>query len=143
MATNKINVECCCVPRSPFYIRWINRYGGFDHWMFCKRQTFEREIKKLETFNPYIADFATASGTTVAINKTIESMVTIGAEGLAAGEWKVLSFIADSPFVQWYNEERQVWTDIIVEKCKLEMQTDNALHSLEFEIQLPTPQLAL
>ena len=31
----------------------------------------------------------------------------------------------------------------IVEKVKLAMQTDNALHGMELTIQLPTPQLAL
>ena len=158
MPTKKINIECVCqpvklddgytvcahcIPRNPFYVRWINRYGGWDYWMFSKRQTFEREIKNLQTFNPYISDYSIVDGTTVVIDKTVESKLTIGAEGLTATEWNLLSFIADSVLVQWYNEDSRSWIEIIVEKTKLEMQTDNALHGMEFTIQLPTPQLAL
>jgi hypothetical protein len=124
-------------------MRLINRYGGYDYWMFEKRQTFEREIKNVDTFEPHIADFSKARGTAVLIKKEMESKVTIGAEGLSANEWKILSFIADSPFAQWYNEEKDIWISIVVEKSKLVMQTSNALHSLELTIQLPTPQLAL
>lgn len=143
MPTNKINVECSCIPKNPFYVRWINRYGGFDHWMFSKRQTYERELKNVETFEPYIAQNYFATGTTVVINKKVESKVVIGADGLTEKEWKILSFIADSPFVQLYDKENVKWIDIVVEKSKLAMQTDSSLHGLEFTVQLPTPQLAL
>lgn len=144
MISKKLTVECSkCIPNNPFYIRWINRYGGFDYWMFSKRQTFEREIKNIETFEPYISDFFNASGTATVIDKSIESKVTIGAEGLTVNEWRILSFIADSAFVQWYDEENMKWINIIVEKSKLALQTDSSRHGLELTIQLPTPQLAL
>lgn len=143
MSKQSINVVCRCVPRNPFYMRWINRHGGFDYWMFEKRQTYEREVKNVDTFKPYTNDFSTAHGTDIVYHKEVESKVTIGAEGLTTNEWKILSFIADSPFAQWYNEEKKLWTDIVVEKCKLVMQTDNALHGMEYTIQLPIPQLAL
>lgn len=144
MPTNKINIECSsCIPNNPFYVRWVNRYGGWDYWMFSKRQTFEREVKSLQTFEPYIADYSAAYGTTVVIGKAVESKVTIGAEGLTASEWKMLSFTADSALAQWYSEDSQSWMDIVVEKSKIEMQTDSALHGIELTIQLPTSQVAL
>ncbi len=143
MSKQSINIVCRCVPRNPFYMRWINSYGGFDYWMFEKRQTYEREVKSLETFKPYIDNFSTAHGTDIVFRKELESKVTVGVEGLAANEWRLLSFIARSPFVQWYDEEKQLWTNVVVEKCKQALQTDNALHGMEYTIQLPTLQLAL
>ncbi len=143
MSVKSINIVCRCVPRNPFYMRWINKYGGFDYWMFEKRQTYEREIKNVDTFKPYVDDYATACGTDLLFDKEVESKVTIGAEGLTANEWKILSFIAESPFAQWYSEELNKWIDVVVEKCKLAMQTHNALHGMEFTIQLPTIPLAL
>ena len=143
MSKQSFNVVCRCVPQNPFYMRWINKYGGYDYWMFEKRQTFERELKNVETFKPYTSSLATAHGTDIVIDKEVESRVTIGAEGLPANDWKVLAFIACSPFAQWYNEELSLWTNVVVEKAKLAMQTNNALHGLELTIQLPTLQLAL
>ncbi|MDR0682023.1 MAG: hypothetical protein LBG15_09290, partial [Dysgonamonadaceae bacterium] len=46
-----------CNPVSPFYIRWINRLGGWDCWMFKNRQFQKSELTKTETSYPAIEDY--------------------------------------------------------------------------------------
>ena len=67
---NILPVECKeCVPQSPFYVRWLNRFGGLDYWMFELRQEFKRKQSSYEDFEPYITDYSQASGTSYQFSK--------------------------------------------------------------------------
>lgn len=137
----KLPVKCCCVPSSPFYVRWLNRFGGIDYWMFQKRQTLERKQDSMETFEPYIEDYAAARGTAYAASITASQSLVAGATLLSANEWFELSRIPFSPMVQYYDKKQGVWIDITVDKGESALVTDDPAQSIEISFVLPRPQL--
>lgn len=138
---DRLEIECRCVPSSPFYVRWLNRFGGIDYWMFEKRQTWQRKQNNIEDFEPYIADFSDSTGTNYVFSKEISEEVIVGADLLTPNEWYEISRILYSPTIQWYDERRAIWIDIMVEKGDVSRFTDAPAHSLEITFLLPQPQL--
>ena len=134
-------VECRCVPQSPFYVRWLNRFGGIDYWMFEKRQTDTGKLENFEDFQPYIEDYSKHTGTNYAYSKEASELVTIGAELLSTTEWSELCRIPYSPFIQWFDERCLLWIDIMADKGDTSMLTDLPAHTIELTFIMPKIQL--
>lgn len=49
-------VEVKDVPEHPFYVRWTNRYGGYDYWMFSCVHQKEWELSEQEVALSYYED---------------------------------------------------------------------------------------
>ena len=136
-----LHVECVCVPSEPFYVRWLNRFGGVDYWMFQMSQTYTRSLDKQEDFIPYIVDTFTARGTNRSLSKEASEKAVVGAENLSDNEWYELSRIPFSPMIQMYDGDRDIWFDILPQKAENDMITSDGAHAVEFEFLLPQPQL--
>jgi hypothetical protein len=143
MLPDTLQVECACVPANPFYVRWLNRYGGYDCQMFQKRQLFEHSQENVTAYEPFTADFQTATGTHRLISKAVEKSVVIGIEQLSSADWDILSYVVNSSRVQYYNTFQQRWLDVIIDKTKCAKQTDESAHAIELTLMLPKPQLAI
>ena len=134
-------VECRCIPNSPFYVRWLNRFGGIDYWMFEIRQELNRKQDSYGDFEPYITDYSQASGTNYAFTKTVSECIIVVAQGLNQNEWNELSRIAYSPFIQWFDERTQSWMDILTDKANNSRFTDTLMNEIEYTFLLPKPQI--
>ena len=143
MLQDTLQIECACIPTNPFYIRWLNRYAGFDYQMFQKRQLFEHSQSDVITHEPFITDYETATGTQKLVSKSVEQTVIIGAEHLTIAEWDIILYVINSALVQYFNVEQQRWLDVIIDKPKAQRQTDDGLHTIELTLILPKPQLAI
>jgi hypothetical protein len=128
-------------PENPFYIRWINREGGWDYWMFGYRQFFNSSITNIKTFNPVVIDQQTASGFTEILSLDGIEKVKVGAQGLNQNDYDCISKLIYSPKIEWLNLETQDWQRITIDKGETEKDTRNILGELEFTFILPTPQL--
>lgn len=71
-----------CTPNNPFYVRWINQMGGYDYWMFGKRQVFTHKTENKKTFRPYISNILKAQTTTELYKFDVTEQVVVGAEQL-------------------------------------------------------------
>ncbi|MDR2065470.1 MAG: hypothetical protein LBP85_07180 [Prevotellaceae bacterium] len=138
-----LQIECACIPANPFYVRWLNRYAGYDYQMFQKRQLYEYKQENLITYEPFISDFQTATGTGKLISKIVEHSVVIGVERLNNTDWDILSHILNSPVVQHYDMRLQQWVDVVIDSAKCVRQTDESAHTVELTLILPKPQLAI
>ena len=134
-------VECRCVPSSPFYVRWLNRFGGIDYWMFERRQQLNRKQDSYEDFEPFITDYSQVYGIKRPFTKDVNETVIAGAVRLSDNEWYEISRIAYSPMVQWFDERSSSWIDIMVDKGDNSSFSDTPLHEIEFTFMLPKPQL--
>lgn len=131
--------ECRCVPTSPFYLRWLNRFGGMDYWLFSVRQEYGTKQDSQELFNPHIADPDKAAGTDYAISKRITRSLVVGAEGLSLNECEELGLICMSPVVQYLDDG--AWFDCVVEKSDNDFFTSDGTHAVEITLRLPSLQL--
>lgn len=124
-------------PRNPFYLRWINRLGGVDYFMFALRQKISTSVKSTSSYTPVINDVAQAKFNQKVYAMTTESTVTIGAEGLTDAEFNALSAVPYSPLIEWYDEARGKWIELSIHKSALDYARHDATHSIEFTLLLP------
>lgn len=129
------------MPENPFYIRWINRQGGYDYWMFSYRQYLTRAISNQQTFNPYVENQETADSFEELYNLSGNESVRVGTDGLSANDYDCVSKLIYSPKIEHYNPETMKWTRIYVEKGDNERDTRSILNQLEFTFKLPIVQL--
>jgi hypothetical protein len=138
----KKNVNQSCDSQSPLYVRWVNRFGGWDCWMFKHRQFKKSELSKVETFYPVIEDYSVgpAESDRVLSAEAKETIIT-GEENLTGNEFDNLQALKYSPLIQQYNKDTGEWSRIYLEKADAEKDTGATRFALEFEFTLPTPKL--
>lgn len=129
-----VNIIDMPIPRNPFYVRWINRLGGVDYWMFGNSQEITVAAKDAKTLLSYPA----GNNTTFGIEA--DRSIVVGASGVLKKEWDVLSLLPLSPQIEWYNEEIGQWVIISVGKSENVINTNRSLHDVEFTFNLPTLQ---
>ena len=137
----EIEVNPCCTPENPFYVRWINRLGGFDYWMFQKNQIYEQSVKTLTTVNPVVDDILNANYLEKEIDKEASRTISVGSGNLSNIEYNELLTLSTSPRVEYWDEEIQKWIRIYVASGKFESETWHIKKEIEIEFTLPTLQM--
>jgi hypothetical protein len=100
-------------PEHPFYVRWVNALAGWDYWMFDCRYVKKRKIGSRKTVEQYITDMAASSGNKQTIGLEVEEEVTVGASQITENEYECISALLYSTFVQWYDESKGKWIDVL------------------------------
>lgn len=127
-----------CEPLNPFYIRWINRMGGYDYFMFERKQSISRKTSNSVIFSPNYRDIETAKALELRIDAKAETKVTAGAEMLNQEEFDSLKYLQFAPKIELYNKEQDKWHVVTLTK---DDNTENNFisgGSLEFEFNIPT-----
>lgn len=138
--TDERAVDVATAPENPFYIRWINRQGGVDQWMFGYRQFATKTVTSQQSFAPSITDQQTHTPSEVYALSGLET-IRVGAQGLSQAEYDVLSNLIYSPKIEWFNEESQSWIRLSVASSNIERDNRNILSEVEFTFTLPEPQV--
>lgn len=124
------------VPCNPFYIRWINRKGGWDTYMFEQHKKYTQEVDRGEQYvlansrDPY------ASQTRGELAPEFKNIVQAGAEQLDENDFNLLKGIALSPLVQVYNYQIGVWQRVLVDDTDLTWDTKAPRNTVSYEFQL-------
>lgn len=124
------------VPCNPFYIRWINRKGGWDTYMFEQHKKYTQEVDRGDQYvlansrDPY------ATQTRGEIAPEFKNIVQAGAEQLDENDFNLLKGIALSPLVQVYNYTIHVWQRVLVNDTDLTWDTKTPRNTVSYEFQL-------
>lgn len=124
------------VPCNPFYIRWINRKGGWDTYMFEQHKKYTQEVDRGDQYvlansrDPY------ASQTRGELAPEFKNIVQAGAEQLDENDFNLLKGIAISPLVQVYNYQLGVWQRVLVDDTDLTWDTKAPRNTVSYEFQL-------
>lgn len=127
---------CTEVPCNPFYIRWINRKGGWDTYMFEQHKKYTQEVDRGDQYvlansrDPY------ASQTRGELAPEFKNIVQAGAEQLDENDFNLLKGIALSPLVQRYNDSTGVWQRVLVNDTDLTWDTKTPRNTVSYEFQL-------
>lgn len=123
-------------PRNPFYIRWINRKGGWDTYMFEQRRKYTQEVDRGDQYvlansrDPY------ASQTRGELAPEFKNIVQAGAEQLDENDFNLLKGIALSPLVQRYDDSIKAWQRVLVNDTDLTWDTKTPRNTVSYEFQL-------
>ena len=124
------------VPCNPFYIRWINRKGGWETYMFEQHKKYTQEVDRGDQYvlansrDPY------ATQTRGELAQEVKSIVQAGAEQLDENDFNLLKGIALSPLVQVYNYPIHQWQRVLVDDTDLTWDTKAPRNTVSYEFQL-------
>lgn len=124
------------VPCNPFYIRWINRKGGWDTYMFEQHKKYTQEVDRGDQYvlansrDPY------TSQTRGELAPEFKNIVQAGAEQLDENDFNLLKGIALSPLVQVYDYSVGVWQRVLVDDTDLTWDTKTPRNTVSYEFQL-------
>lgn len=124
-----------CTPAQPFYIRWINRLGGVDYYMFRRIQRYKPEVKSANTYQTYVPDPYEAATNRRAWAIATENTVTVGADNVPEAEYAPLSKLPFAPTIEWYDGRR--WVELSVSKFDGSHDTNSRTHDIEITFTLP------
>lgn len=124
------------VPCNPFYVRWINRKGGWDTYMFEQHKKYTQEVDRGDQYvlanprDPY------TSQTRGELAPEFKNIVQAGAEQLDENDFNLLKGIALSPLVQVYKYEIGQWQRVLVDDTDLTWDTKTPRNTVSYEFQL-------
>lgn len=128
------------VPCNPFYIRWINRKGGWDTYMFEQHKKYTQEVDRGDQYILANARDPYASETRGELAPEVKNIVQAGAEQLDENDFNLLKGIALSPLVQVYNYQIRAWQRVLVDDTDLTWDTKAPRNTVSYEFQLVDEQ---
>ena len=154
MGSESIELEvvqyCQGLMDNAVYLCWINKWGGWDYWLFTKTYSEEVDISN-EDYGYYIEDYETGEGFSDVTNIKSVEQYTIGADNLTDQQIAGLKELLSSPRVMmlmnlkdYYNyqdfspSELPEWTIVKVAggSVNTKQSSFDGRHSLEFSIRL-------
>lgn len=124
------------VPCNPFYIRWINRKGGWDTYMFEQHKKYTQEVDRGDQYVLANARDPYTSETRGELAPEFKNIVQAGAEQLDENDFNLLKGIALSPLVQVYNYQVGAWQRVLVNDTDLTWDTKTPRNTVSYEFQL-------
>lgn len=124
------------VPCNPFYIRWINRKGGWDTYMFEQHKKDTQEVDRGDQYVLANARDPHTSETRGELAPEFKNIVQAGAEQLDENDFNLLKGIALSPLVQVYNYQVGEWQRVLVNDTDLTWDTKAPRNTVSYEFQL-------
>lgn len=124
------------VPCNPFYIRWINRKGGWDTYMFEQHKKYTQEVDRGDQYVLANARDPQASETRGELAPELKNIVQAGAEQLDENDFNLLKGIALSPLVQVYDYQIATWQRVLVDDTDLTWDTKAPRNTVSYEFQL-------
>ena len=124
------------VPCNPFYIRWINRKGGWDTYMFEQHKKYTQEVDRGDQYVLANSRGPYASQTRGELAPEFKNIVQAGAEQLDENDFNLLKGIALSPLVQRYNYSVKAWQRVLVNDTDLTWDTKTPRNTVSYEFQL-------
>lgn len=124
------------VPCNPFYVRWINRKGGWDTYMFEQHKKYTQEVDRGDQYMLANSRDPYASETMGELAPRFKNIVRAGAEQLDEDDFDLLKGIALSPLAQVYNYYLGVWQRVLVDDTDLTWDTKSPRNTVSYEFQL-------
>ena len=124
------------VPCNPFYIRWINKKGGWDTYMFEQHKKYTQEVDRGDQYVLANARDPYTTETRGELAPECKNIVQAGAEQLDENDFNLLKGIALSPLVQVYNRQIGAWQRVLVDDTDLTWDTKTPRNTVSYEFQL-------
>lgn len=124
-----------CEYGSPFFVSWLNILGGWDSWLFDRKQTYELEVSDMETYAPGYSDLSMLKGNLSTLRMKAKQVVTVGCEGELNSNIKGLAEIILSEKIYWYRDKAN-WNDRI-EILPVPGSVNMSGHKIELSFALP------
>ncbi len=122
---------------NPVYIAWKGMEGGWNYWLFYKKQIKTLQTKVESEVERNITDLATTSTINDYIQKSGEDKILVGADGLDSNDMAGLRKMMLSPKVQMWlsGATNPVWTTVRVLPGTFQID-DNSVNKNDIQLVL-------
>lgn len=99
--------ESQCMPDYPVYIKWLNRFGGYEYYMFDGHKTFSNSFNPQDSFYPAEYQGVDSVRTRATLYGEASETISIGDDFVEY--WKYLMFadLIGSNQIWVYNKDRE------------------------------------
>lgn len=118
-------------------LRWVGKYGQTEQYIFGQRQFIDREAKTAGLRETYDERGTNRAAYKVTADKTMR----VGLENVPKAVFDVLTGIAVSPKIEYYDTERGMWIGLTCKNYEHTEQRDANAFTIEFEFSLPRVNL--
>lgn len=126
-----------CVPDNPFYVRWVNRSGGWEYYMFSANKRTGMEVKETDSYALYSGMLTDADRTREVLALDRIDVAEVGEEQLSREMYALLASIAVSPRIDVFNPVLKRWEGVTIEgKHTLWWNTRNSCGSVGYTFRL-------
>lgn len=137
----RIKVKSGCVD-NPVYLRWVNQFGGYNYWLFGKRQVEETKPENDHVITRTVGKVSSTRSVQEVIRKTVERTMTVGAVGLTKNDLNGIMSIVRSIKVEmlmnhsaWSQGSVPIWKTVIVKPDSIVIDDNSAsVYSIELNI---------
>lgn len=141
-AIKRYQIEVREIPEHPFYVRWTNRYGGYDYWMFSCIHSKDWELTEQEVARKYYDDVTNASETITTFGMKYEHKVTAAAGALDEEEFECIRDIMFADIIEvltGINDTRynQSWVRISLDKTSIGKMSNIPRTDVELTFNIP------
>lgn len=127
-----------CIPEHPFYVKWINRWGGYDMWMFRTKQRRTIKVDERATY-----EAMNRGGERHLLSQSVSEQITTSTGLITRQDWEMLQYMLQSPQIQvWnYDEYHDGWSEIHITKgAKGQWDSDQEIGEMIITFDMPTPK---
>lgn len=125
------------------YLKWHNQYGGWDYWMFERyyQKSFKDDL--VDEVENNFSDLSDTMSPTISAGKELTRTFNMYANSINDYELDRILNVASSPKVYLYSTgHEKKWIEVKVSGSKT-YSIQNAKHTIEFEMEIPTKTLQL
>jgi hypothetical protein len=126
------------------YLKWLNRYGCYNYWLFENTYTIDRSAKQLGELSRDNANLEDTFSRAIQIGKESQDTMKIIAELLTEEETNVLQGILDSPKVYMFTgkpfaqSSYRDWIEVSLKSGNARIKNaKQPLNNFSFDIELP------
>lgn len=135
----RISIKSTC-QKKPVYLKWLNRLGGFNYFMFDDRSTFSFDVIEAQFVDRPVLDYAKQNATQDVLYKRSQEKITIGKNGLTADQMRTLAAMLVSTKVYYLSEENpRQWLTVIIDQKNSDL-NDNRYLIGDFETVIKLPE---
>lgn len=124
---------------NPVMLKWLTPYGGYDYWVFEKRQVYKDKISGEKTFERYIEDLGSTTARAEVMSKDVQGEILLGAAGLSKQQKEGLRYLLRSTQVYLLTDaDNLYWQTVGVGGGTFDIDTtDETKEEIELNILLP------
>jgi hypothetical protein len=134
------SIENITTGSNPFYVRWRNQKGGFDYWMFEKRQVITDSTSETKSVHRDLTAFSSVRSTHKVYSRRGSLSYLVGATNLNQVRYDAVNSIRYSSMIQYWDGSN--WLEIIPADDKGQLISDKPAGEIEYEFFFPERQMS-
>lgn len=132
----RIEIRQAC--KNPIFIKWKNLLGGWDQWVFERKQTLSTDIVSRGTLRRTVFDIDQITNPVTELGKDSQPKMVLGADDLTSQQKIGLMQLLTSNKVMILNQDMVTFREVrITPGSFLIRETDAGSNSIEFEVIEP------